>query len=86
MSLIRSVVRKHMPRRYRKEDVPSWSIRCQELYEEFQNNNDPEIPEDFIISLGSSGKEKWHRMVETLNFQHGPFLRSPMAAHKVELN
>lgn len=63
-----STAKKNVPRGYRKEYVPGWNDRCENLYQEFTETNDREIADELLHSLDAARREKWMNTVENLDF------------------
>ncbi|XP_030764129.1 uncharacterized protein LOC115888520 [Sitophilus oryzae] len=56
VGLIHSIAKKHVPRGFRKDYIPGWSPRCQELYDDFQSTQDSDVADELILALDSARK------------------------------
>lgn len=48
------MVKKHIPKNFRKEYIPRWNGECQRLYDEFVDNGDAEIADKLLHSLDAA--------------------------------
>ncbi|VVC42390.1 Hypothetical protein CINCED_3A021544 [Cinara cedri] len=69
LGLITAIVKKHMPRVYRKLYVPGWNELSENLYREYMNGN-IDVAEDLLITLDKSRKKKCNKTMTALDFRH----------------
>ena len=69
-NLVINVAKKCIPRGYRKEYIPCWNEDSDRLYEEFQENEDPETAKELLKSLDHARKQRWIETVENINMAH----------------
>lgn len=63
-----NAAKKSIPRGYRKEYIPGWNERSEELYREFLESGDREIANELLHSLDAARQQKWSETVENLDF------------------
>lgn len=64
-----SIAKKTIPRGSRKNYIPGWSRRCEQLLSEFTETSDAEIADSLFESLDSARKAAWIESTEGLNFK-----------------
>jgi hypothetical protein len=67
--LMIGIAKKHIPRRFRKECLPSWSQESEDIYNEYQEMNDNLVADKLLSSLSKTRREKWIKTVENINFK-----------------
>lgn len=58
-----------MPRGYSKEYIPRWNTDCEELYNNYIENGDPDIAYDLVQALDEDRRYKCLKTREVRNFQ-----------------
>lgn len=54
-----------MPRGYKRECIPGWNERSEELYRDFQESGDNEIIDEL---LPAARREKWMKAIKNIDF------------------
>jgi hypothetical protein len=64
-----ATAKKHIPRGYRKQYIPGWSKKSEDLYKEFVESGDSEIADDLVTSLDLARRQKWMETMESMDFK-----------------
>jgi hypothetical protein len=64
-----STAKKYIPRGFRKQYIPGWSRRSEDLYKDFNQSGDREIADELVASLDAARRQKWMETMETLDFK-----------------
>jgi hypothetical protein len=64
-----STAKKHIPRGFRRQYVPGWNEKSEELYAEYLRSGEQEIADDLLNSLDVSRHQKWIQTVESMDFK-----------------
>lgn len=65
-----SIAKKHIPRGFRTEYIPGWSVESTRLYHEFETSGDPEIADELLKSLDNNRMIKWQETMDGMDFTH----------------
>ncbi|KAJ2950833.1 hypothetical protein O0L34_g9105 [Tuta absoluta] len=68
--LIIAVAKSCIPRGVRKDYIPCWSERTENLWQDFCKTGDREVGHELVKSLDDARKEKWEQTVSNMNFTH----------------
>jgi len=61
---------RHIPRGFRRRYVPCWSQESEELLEEYERTQSPEVADELLSSLEKGRQERWTELTESLDFRH----------------
>ncbi|VVC27625.1 Hypothetical protein CINCED_3A006061, partial [Cinara cedri] len=70
VKIIKSVATKHIPRGFRKSNIPTWDKECIDLFEEFQISSEQSIADELIRTLNINRRKKLQTTTASLNFTH----------------
>ena len=70
VSLVKAIAKKHIPRGYRKQYIPGWNQKCNELYENYLETEDVDLGHELLAELNSCRKSKWMETVQQIDFKH----------------
>lgn len=70
LGLIKSAAKKSVPRGFRKRYIPGWSAEMEELYRQFEEQNDDEISDHLLELLTAARKIKWENTTKEMDFTH----------------
>lgn len=70
VKLVKLAAKRHVPRGYRAEYVPTWNTECTELYDEFRLNHNNDAADLLVKILNEKRRERWHEMTSNLDFTH----------------
>lgn len=68
--MVQAIAKKHIPRGYRKEYIPGWSVESTRLYQEFEDSGNTEIADELLKSLDENRKLKWENTLRGMDFTH----------------
>lgn len=70
VKLLMKTAKNTIPRGYRKEYIPGWDRRSEQLYHQYCQSEDPSMANELIKHLDKSRREKWINTLNGLNFTH----------------
>jgi hypothetical protein len=65
-----AAAKRHIPRGFRKDYVPGWNERCDDLYDEYNLTHDRPLADQLLQELNDQRKKKWEQKVESADFTH----------------
>ena len=67
---IKNAAKSSIPRGYRRTYIPGWDENCEQLYDEYNNSEDPVKANELLDSLNIKRREKWHNLTSNVDFTH----------------
>lgn len=63
-----AIARKHIPRGYRKNYIPGWSLEYENLLTQYNETGDPEIADELLQTMDDARRYRWNRVVQEMHF------------------
>lgn len=65
-----NAAKKSIPRGFRRIYIPGWNDHCEELFNEYNETEDPTIANELINTLNDIRHKKWQNLTEGLDMTH----------------
>lgn len=70
LGVIKGAAKKSIPRGYRKRYIPCWTAEMEDLYKQFEEQDDDEISDHLLELLSAARKVKWEKLTQEMDFTH----------------
>ena len=70
LGVIKGAAKSTIPRGYRKRYIPCWTSEMEDLYKQFEEQDDDEISDRLLELLSAARQAKWEKVTEEMDFTH----------------
>ena len=70
VKLVKAIAKKHIPRGYRKQYIPGWNDKCNELFRQYTETEDLSLGHELLHELNIHRNAKWQESVQQMDCCH----------------